>query len=96
MKTFAVVQPLLPGPVDAFADALAEAVSSVSIDVLYGVHGAAADFADPSYAPATTDDWQRDRAAALAAALSRNGVTIWDGDLPPWLTATVDDARRTP
>src|ERR1051326_8509400 len=36
-KTFAVVQPMLPGAVDAFADALAEAVSSVSIDVLYGV-----------------------------------------------------------
>ena len=88
VKTFAVVQPMLPGPVEAFADALAGAVSSVSIDVLYGVQGAAADFADPSYAAAATGEWQRERAAALTAALVRNGVTIWDGDLPPSLTST--------
>jgi DNA repair photolyase len=88
VKTFAVVQPMLPGPVEAFADALAGAVSSVSIDVLYGVQGAAADFEDPSYSAAATEDWQRERAAALTAALVRNGVTIWNGDLPPTLTAT--------
>ncbi len=87
VKTFAVVQPVLPGPVEAFADALAECVSSVSIDVLHGVQGAAADFADASYRTAATDDWQRERAAALTAALARNGVTIWEGDLPPSLTA---------
>jgi len=87
VKTFAVVQPMLPGPVEAFADALAGAVSSVSIDVLYGVQGAAPDFADPSYAAAATGEWQRERAAALTAALVRNGVTIWNGDLPPSLTA---------
>jgi DNA repair photolyase len=88
VKTFAVVQPMLPGPIEPFADALAGAVSSVSIDVLYGVQGAAGDFADPSYAAAASDDWQRDRAAALTAALLRNGVTIWNGDLPPTLTPT--------
>jgi DNA repair photolyase len=55
VKTFAVVQPMLPGPVEAFADALAGAVSSVSIDVLYGVQGAAADFADPSYSRSATE-----------------------------------------
>jgi len=88
VKTFAVVQPMLPGPVEAFADALAGAVSSVSIDVLYGVQGAAADFADPSYSAVATDAWQRERAAALTAALVRNGVTIWNGDLPPMLAAT--------
>jgi DNA repair photolyase len=88
VKTFAVVQPMLPGPVDAFADALAEAVSSVSIDVLYGVQGAAADFADPSYSAVATESWQREHAAALTAALVRNDVTIWNGDLPPALTAT--------
>ena len=87
VKTFAVVQPMLPGPVDAFADALAGAVSSVSIDVLYGVQGAAADFAGPSYAEVATENWQSQRAAALTAALVRNGVTIWNGDLPPALTA---------
>jgi DNA repair photolyase len=87
VETFAVVQPMLPGPVDSLADALAEAVSSASVDVLYGVQGAAADFADASYAAAATDDWQRERAAALIAALERNGVSIWQGDLPPSLTA---------
>ena len=87
VETFAVVQPLLPGPVEALADALAEAVSSVSIDVLYGVQGAAADFADARFAAVATDEWQRERAAALTAALVRNGVTIWRGDLPPSLSA---------
>jgi DNA repair photolyase len=86
VETFAVVQPMLPGPVEAFADALAEAVSSVSIDVLYGVQGAADDFADATYAAVATDDWQREHAAALTAALIRNGVTIWNGDLPPSLS----------
>lgn len=88
VETFAVVQPMLPGPVDAFADALAECVSSVSIDVLHGVQGAGADFADASYADSAAEEWQRERAAALTAALLRNGVTIWEGDLPPSLTAT--------
>lgn len=88
VETFAVVQPMLPGPVEAFAEALAESVSSVSIDVLYGMQGATVDFADTSYAAAATDDWQRERAAALTAALVRNGVTIWEGDLPPSLSAT--------
>jgi len=91
VETFAVVQPVLPGPVDAFADALAEVVSSVSLDVLHGVQGAAGDFADASYADAATDDWQRERTAALATALARNGVTVWNGDLPPSLAA-----RREP
>ena len=88
VETFAVVQPVLPGPVETFADALAEVVSSVSIDVLYGVQGAAVDFGDARYAVAATEDWQRERAAALTAALVRNGVPIWNGDLPPTLTAT--------
>jgi DNA repair photolyase len=87
VNTFAVVQPMLPGPVEAFADALAGAVSSVSIDVLYGVQGAATDFADPSYSLVATETWQRERAAALAAALVRSCVTIWNGDLPPTLTS---------
>jgi DNA repair photolyase len=87
VETFAVVQPLLPGPVEPFADMLADAVSSVTIDVLYGVQGAAADFGDARYAAAATDAWQRERAAALSAALVRSGVTIWNGDLPPSLAA---------
>jgi DNA repair photolyase len=97
VRTFAVVQPLLPGPVEAFADALAEVVSSVSIDVLHGVQGAAADFA-ASYTEAATDNWQRERASALAAALTRNGVTIWESDLPPSLVTpgrTTDRETRS-
>ena len=85
VETFAVVQPMLPGPVEAFADALAECVSSVSIDVLHGVQGAGGDFAD-AYSEVATEEWQRERAVALAAALARNGVTTWEGDLPPSLT----------
>jgi DNA repair photolyase len=85
VETFAVVQPVLPGPVEAFADALAECVSSVSIDVLHGVQGAAGDFADARVADAAGEEWQRARVAALTAALDRNGVTIWNGDLPPSL-----------
>ena len=99
VETFAVVQPLLPGPVDAFADALAESVSSVSIDVLHGTQGASADFAGASYEVVATDEWQRERAAALAAALVRNGVTIWNGDLPPLaavLPSTAADAGTVP
>jgi DNA repair photolyase len=88
VNTFAVVQPMLPGPVEAFADALAGAVSSVSIDVLYGVQGAGADFADPSYSAVATEAWQREHAAALTAALVRKGVAIWSGDLPPMLMPT--------
>ncbi len=91
VETFAVVQPVLPGPVEAFADALAECVSSVSIDVLHGVQGAGGDFAEAGYAEVATDEWQRERVAALTAALVRNGVTTWEGDLPPSLTASFDD-----
>jgi DNA repair photolyase len=87
VATFAVVQPMLPGPVDAFADALAACVSSVSIEVLHGVQGAAADFEDASYRACATEAWQRERATELRAALVRNGVTIWDGELPPSLAA---------
>lgn len=90
VETFAVVQPVLPGPVEALADALAECVSSVSIDVLHGVQGAGGDFADASYAEAATEAWQRERVGALTAALVRKGVTIWLGDLPPSLSATPD------
>jgi DNA repair photolyase len=88
VETFAVVQPMLPGPVEPFAEALADCVSSVSVDVLHGVQGAGGDFADARYAHVATEQWQRERAAELTAALVRNGVTIWNGDLPPSLAAT--------
>ena len=82
VRTFAVVQPMLPGPVDAFADALADVARSVSLDVLHGVEDAAAEFADARYAFAQDEGWQRERAAALAGALAARGVEVWPGELP--------------
>lgn len=86
LRTFAIVQPLLPGPLPPLAAALAEVVGSVRIDVLRGVEGAGAQFEDPRYAPATADDWQRARAQELAAALTERGVGLWPDELPPELT----------
>jgi DNA repair photolyase len=84
-RTFAVVQPLLPGSIEALADALAGAVSSVSIDVLRGEEQAAADFDDPRYSVARTDAWQRARAEELVAALTARNIPVWPGELPPEL-----------
>lgn len=85
IETMAVVQPMLPGPVDALADALASTVGSVSLDVLGGVEGAHEEFADPRWPQAADPRWQRARADALADALQRRGVPIWTGELPPGL-----------
>lgn len=86
VPTFAIVQPLLPGSIDAHADALAAHVGSVRLDVLRGVEGASREFADPRYAHAADDAWQRDRAAELGAALRARGVAVWSGELPPRLS----------
>ncbi len=85
VRTFAVVQPLLPGSIEALADALAGVVSSVSIDVLRGEEQAAADFDDPRYSAARDDAWQRARAEELVAALAARSVPVWPGELPPEL-----------
>ena len=85
VRTFAIVQPLLPCSVEALADALAAAVSSVRIDVLYGVEGAAEEFSDPRYAQAADEGWQRERAGQLAELLRERGVTLWPDELPPEL-----------
>lgn len=82
-QTFAVVQPILPGNIDALADALAETVSSVRVAVLEGEEGAAADFRDPRYAPAREAAWQADRAQELGEALGARGVALWTSELPP-------------
>lgn len=83
LETFALVQPFLPGDVRALADALAARVSSVRLDVLRGVEGAAEQFADPRFAHATSDAWQEERRAALAELLEARGVRVWTGELPP-------------
>jgi DNA repair photolyase len=82
-RTFAVVQPLLPGPVDALADALAARCASVRLGVLEGVEGAAGDFLDPRYAHAEKSAWQEEQASELKGALEARGVAIWSGELPP-------------
>lgn len=85
VRTFAIVQPVLPGPIEALADALADRVSSVRVDVLSGVEGASAQFQDPRWPDAADAGWQRARAAELAAALRDRGVSLWTGELPPAL-----------
>jgi DNA repair photolyase len=85
VKTFAVVQPLLPGSIEALADAFAAAVTSVSIDVLRGEEQASGDFDDPRYTESRTDAWQQERRAELTAALTARGIPVWSGELPPEL-----------
>ncbi len=83
IETCAVIQPQLPGPVDALADALAACVRSVSLDILRGEEGAAALFDDLRFAYARDPGWQAPQRAALAAALVARGVAVWEGELPP-------------
>lgn len=85
VHTIAIAQPMLPGPVDALADALAAVVESVSVDRLRGEEGAGALFDDARFAEARGDAWQTARLAGLRAALAARGVTVWDGELPPAL-----------
>jgi DNA repair photolyase len=90
VATFAVVQPILPGPIDALADALAGAVDSVHVDVLHGEEGAAAELDDPRHADARTPAWQHARARELVHALRRRDVRVWSSELPPSLCADSD------
>lgn len=87
VETFAIVQPQLPGDVEALADALSTAVQSVSLDVLRDAYGAEADFAQPDYAASRAFEWQQERAAALERALEQRGVPRWASELPPSLSA---------
>ncbi|MBL8620524.1 MAG: radical SAM protein [Myxococcales bacterium] len=91
----AVVQPMLPGPVDALADALAAHVDSVSLDVLRGEGSAGPLFDDPRFAAARDEGWQQARLAALTAALADRGVAVWTGELPPNLPPTLAPTLAT-
>jgi len=93
VRTLAVVQPLLPGSLDAHADALAECVDSVSIDVLRGVEGAGELFEDPRWTASASDEWQLARAQGLMELLEARGVPVWRGELPPELAATSAESR---
>lgn len=83
VRVFAVVQPILPGSIDALADTLAGLVESVSIEVLRSIEGAGADFDDPRYRAARDPGWQAERRAELIEALGERNVPVWVGDLPP-------------
>lgn len=83
VRTIAVVQPMLPGSLDALADALAAHADSVSLDVLRGEEQAGPLFDEPRFAVARGDGWQRARHAALTAALAARGVPVWAGEWPP-------------
>lgn len=82
VTTMAVVQPLLPGPLDALADAIAAHCSSASIGVLDGMRGAEEDFADPRHRHARDEAWQSAQAERLRDMLRDRGVTLWS-ELPP-------------
>ena len=81
VRTFAVVQPMLPGDPEALADALAEVADSVSLDVLRGEQGATALF--DAYTEAREEAWQNERLLRLGAALDARAVPRWHGELPP-------------
>lgn len=87
VETFAVVQPQLPGDVEALADALEEAVDSVSLDVLRDAFGAEGDFAHAEFHQARAWGWQRSRLEALTTALEARGVPRWTSELPPSLAS---------
>jgi DNA repair photolyase len=89
VRTFAVVQPILPGSIAELADALAGVVSSVFVDVLHGVEGATREFDEARYAFAKDGAWQRDREEELRAALAERGVAVWEAELPPELVPSV-------
>ena len=83
VPTMAVVQPMLPGPVEALADLLATHVQSVSMGGLQGTNDAGPLFDSGPYRGCGEDSWQRERFAALTEALDQRGVPRWDGELPP-------------
>jgi DNA repair photolyase len=86
VRTHAVIQPMLPGPVEEFADALAVRVESVRLDGLHGEYGAGPDF--DRHPSARQEAWQRRQLDALANALSARSIPIWPGELPPGIASS--------
>ena len=88
VRTFAVVQPILPGSIEALADAFVNAVSSVSASTCSTAkREAGGDFDHPLFSEARTGAWQAQRATALALALAARGIPVWSGELPGELLA---------
>lgn len=96
VRTIAVVQPMLEGSVDALADALADTVESVSIDILRGVEDAGDLFDDPRYEHTRAEPWQTERALALKEKLLARGVDVWHSELPPELCRSEQSDEPTP
>jgi DNA repair photolyase len=82
LRTFAVVQPLLPGSIEALADVLAQTTDGVALGELEGELEAASLFDDPRFRHARASAWQRDGLAQLRAALHDRNVEVWRGELP--------------
>lgn len=82
LRTFAVVQPLLPGSIEALADALALTTDGAALGELDGELDATALFDDPRFAHARTSAWQCDGLARLRALLDERGIPVWRGELP--------------
>lgn len=87
VRTFAVVQPMLPGDLDGLADALVAASAGVALGTLEGEEQSGPLFDAPPYATARDPLWQRDRAARLRDAIAQRGIPLWTGELPPELVA---------
>ncbi len=81
VRTFAIVQPMLPGDVDALADALRVTTAGVAIGTLEGEEQATRLFDAHAYARDAA--WQRERAMRLRDALASRGIPLWTGELPP-------------
>jgi DNA repair photolyase len=82
VRTFAVVQPVLPGPLDRLADVLAETSDGARLGALEGELGATTLFDDPRWSHARADVWQREALVELRAELARRDIAVWDGELP--------------
>jgi DNA repair photolyase len=85
VETFAVVQPMLPGDIDALADALLIATAGVAIGTLEGEEQSGPLF--DAFATARDPAWQRDQATRLRDALLARDIPVWTGELPPELLA---------
>ncbi|MCO4762602.1 MAG: hypothetical protein KC502_13910 [Myxococcales bacterium] len=87
LRTFAVVQPVLPGDPQALASALASVVASASVDSLAGVYGAKQAFEGGPVADrlalARDSAWRQRQLEDTVSALRSAGVDVWRGELPP-------------
>jgi DNA repair photolyase len=85
VPSFAVVQPVFPGDPIALADALTRVTAGVVLGPLEGEEQAGPAF--DGFAEARTAGWQADRVAQLREALRARGIPLWNGELPPGVTA---------